>query len=376
MRSLSFLFRPRLWKYLLHRFHNCWNGLIDDYERSATSSNWLRYRGNVFVSDYNYLLNDTSSSILSGVRIKTPIGPCEKVTGLYLGQSTSLGYRTTIDLSPGDVIRIGDYTTINPDCYILGDVRIGRYCLVAPGVFISSRNHHFMLHPTWLIRDQDKVVSTDSSLRLSENKPVIIEDDCWIGRCVLIKNGTYIGKGAVIGANSVVTSDVAPYSIHAGVPNRKIGQRTAFSPPDRIEAVDESHWPYFYSGFDMWRSEWETSLKSGVLHAQGEFHVILRGGRFGQLHLQGIMAGSLSDLEYEVSCNGITLGSLPIELARFRKVLPIEDGVWAKMALCEPPSVLRGYNVLAFKPCRATANPHRTSGDKGKQVGIESVSIS
>lgn len=51
---------------------------------------------------------------------------------------------------------------------------------------------------------------------------VRIEDDCWIGAGAIILNGVTIGKGSVVGAGAVVTKDVAPYTIVAGNPARKI----------------------------------------------------------------------------------------------------------------------------------------------------------
>ncbi len=51
---------------------------------------------------------------------------------------------------------------------------------------------------------------------------VIIEDDCWIGAGAIILNGITIGKGSVVGAGSVVTKDVPPYTIVAGNPAHKI----------------------------------------------------------------------------------------------------------------------------------------------------------
>ncbi|MGN7086403.1 DapH/DapD/GlmU-related protein, partial [Neisseria sp. P0001.S005] len=48
--------------------------------------------------------------------------------------------------------------------------------------------------------------------------PIVIEDDVWIGRRAIIMGGVTIGKGAVIGAGSVVTKDVPPYCVAAGNP--------------------------------------------------------------------------------------------------------------------------------------------------------------
>ena len=49
-------------------------------------------------------------------------------------------------------------------------------------------------------------------------RPIVIEDDVWIGRRAIIMGGVTIGKGAVIGAGSVVTKDVPPYCVAAGNP--------------------------------------------------------------------------------------------------------------------------------------------------------------
>lgn len=58
-----------------------------------------------------------------------------------------------------------------------------------------------------------------------ENSPVVIEDDVWIGARVTLLKGVKVGEGAVIGAGSIVTKDIPPYTIFAGNPARKIGYR-------------------------------------------------------------------------------------------------------------------------------------------------------
>jgi acetyltransferase-like isoleucine patch superfamily enzyme len=56
-------------------------------------------------------------------------------------------------------------------------------------------------------------------------KPVVIEDDVWIGAHVFIRGGVRIGKGAVIAAGAVVVEDVMEYQIVGGVPAKVIGDR-------------------------------------------------------------------------------------------------------------------------------------------------------
>lgn len=60
--------------------------------------------------------------------------------------------------------------------------------------------------------------------------PIVIEDDVWLGAGVVVLPGVRIGRGAIVGANSVVTQDVAPLHVVAGQPARTI--RVLPPPPD------------------------------------------------------------------------------------------------------------------------------------------------
>lgn len=74
---------------------------------------------------------------------------------------------------------------------------------------MMSSADHVLFNPDLLIREQE------------HNKgDIIIEEDCWIGGHVSITRNVTIGKGIVIGANSVVTRDIPPYSVAGGTPAR------------------------------------------------------------------------------------------------------------------------------------------------------------
>ncbi|MBD2183657.1 acyltransferase [Planktothrix sp. FACHB-1355] len=111
-------------------------------------------------------------------------------------------------------IEIGDYTSIGPYTCMTGrDIKIGKYCLIAPHVGIFANNHVFT-DPTVPIVQQGHTY-----------KGIVIEDDCWLGSGVKVLDGVTIGRGSVIGAGAVVTKDIPPYSIAVGVPAKVVGKR-------------------------------------------------------------------------------------------------------------------------------------------------------
>jgi acetyltransferase-like isoleucine patch superfamily enzyme len=57
---------------------------------------------------------------------------------------------------------------------------------------------------------------------LGQSKPIILEDDVWLGARVIVLKGVTIGQGAVIGAGSVVTRDIPPHSVAVGQPARVV----------------------------------------------------------------------------------------------------------------------------------------------------------
>ncbi|PJK27986.1 acyltransferase [Minwuia thermotolerans] len=85
-------------------------------------------------------------------------------------------------------------------------VEIGANVMLAPRVYLLDVDHRF--------ERRDIPISKQGYLV----RPVRIEDDVWIGTGAVITKGVTIGRGAIIGANSVVTRDVPAYAIAAGVP--------------------------------------------------------------------------------------------------------------------------------------------------------------
>lgn len=99
---------------------------------------------------------------------------------------------------------------------------IGNYVSIAPDVlFIPVSEHNYKSFSTFPF----KVMVLGEKCEALSKGSIIIEDDVWIGARSIILSGVRIGKGAVIGAGSVVTKDVDPYSIVAGNPAKLIKYR-------------------------------------------------------------------------------------------------------------------------------------------------------
>lgn len=131
------------------------------------------------------------------------------------GAHVRFGRHTRIDAGFGGRVTIGDDVLIDDQCFITSQqsIRIGSHVQIAAFSFITDFNHRF---------DSKKELIVTQGYKTD---PVIIEDDVWIGSHVMILPGVKIGKGAVIGAGSVVTHDVLPYTVCAGNPARMIKKR-------------------------------------------------------------------------------------------------------------------------------------------------------
>jgi acetyltransferase-like isoleucine patch superfamily enzyme len=114
-------------------------------------------------------------------------------------------------------VRFGPGTYVGHRCLIYGHggVEIGRDVLLANDVQLICGNHTFDRRDI-PIRAQP-----------TEEKPIIVEDDVWLGASSVVLGGVTVGKGAVVGAGAVVTQSLPPYSVARGVPARVVGVRGA-----------------------------------------------------------------------------------------------------------------------------------------------------
>ncbi len=115
--------------------------------------------------------------------------------------------RCRLAVKKGGRLIIGNNVRLNgPIISASNEIRIGNNCRIAPQVYLMDGDFH----------------AVDDRLAEGKSKPIIIEDDAWLAtRCMVLK-GVTIGKGAVVAAGAVVTKDVPPYTMVAGVPAKAI----------------------------------------------------------------------------------------------------------------------------------------------------------
>ena len=122
---------------------------------------------------------------------------------IRIGNDTGIYHGTFFELGPAAQVGIGNYCTlVGAILRIESELRIGNYVLIAHEVVITD-------------------CETISSARPRITpRPIVVGDDAWIGMRAIILGGVTIGRGAVVGAGTVVTDDVPPLSIVSGNPAR------------------------------------------------------------------------------------------------------------------------------------------------------------
>jgi acetyltransferase-like isoleucine patch superfamily enzyme len=118
--------------------------------------------------------------------------------------------------APGSArVRIGAGSFLNLDVMVAAAelVEIGQHCMFANGCFVTDASHRF--------DDPEKPVPWQG---FTSKGPTRIGDNVWCGANVVVTGGVTIGERSVIGANSVVVSDIPAFSIAAGAPAKVLKQ--------------------------------------------------------------------------------------------------------------------------------------------------------
>ncbi len=170
------------------------------------------------------------------------IHPSAQLKGVKLGKYAEVGERVILrDVTAGDFTYFerhseGIYADIGRFCSIASNVRIN--ALEHPMERLTT--HKISYRPNEFFRYQ----GIDSAFRSRRQaKRVNIGHDVWIGHGAVIMPAVKIGHGAVVGANAVVTKDVAPYTIVAGNPARLIRLRFSEDIAARLLQLEWWDWP-------------------------------------------------------------------------------------------------------------------------------------
>ena len=144
------------------------------------------------------------------------------VCGLNLGEKAVIYYGT--EIRQPSKIRIGKGSIIGDNSILDGrnGIVIGDNVVFASNVRIWTEQHDH--RDPWF------------RCETQEHGPVIINDRAWIGSHTVILHSVHIGEGAVVAAGAVVTHDIPPYTIVAGIPAKKVGER---NPDLRYEMTGE-----------------------------------------------------------------------------------------------------------------------------------------
>jgi len=181
-------------------------------ERLAKEFRISQLKERVSMEDYSFINHVATIENAQNAPSKITIGKQSRING------------NLMLFKHGGEINIGDYSYVGEDTRIWSAkrIKIGDRVLIAHNVNIhdnishplnSNDRHHDYLHIL------EKGFQENNNLREEE---IIISDDVWIGFNSIILKGVTIGKGAIIGANTLITEDVPPFAVIVGNPARII----------------------------------------------------------------------------------------------------------------------------------------------------------
>jgi len=133
--------------------------------------------------------------------------------GCHVGTGCEIEPHVDIGFHPN--LKIGNFCQINQHV-MMKSVEMGDYVMIAPGVALLDRFHHF-----------DRLDIPMAKQGASDRKVIKIGNDVWIGQNAIIMPGIEIGDGVIVGAGAVVTKNVPAYAIVTGVPAQVLKYRNA-----------------------------------------------------------------------------------------------------------------------------------------------------
>lgn len=159
-------------------------------------------------------------------------------------------------------VSIGRWTYVEPYSFI-NSATVGKFCAIGRNVAIGGFQHPYR-YPTISPKIYRGILGTSYE---DPSHKIEIGNDVWIGEKAIILEGK-IGDGAIIAAGAVVTKDVEPYAIVAGVPAKKIGDR--FNEEQKSKLLNLKWWNWsdeeiiahrdFFESREKWEEHYDTTI--------------------------------------------------------------------------------------------------------------------
>lgn len=191
---------------------------------------WHKYRYHKMLKTFNHLMNiSPRAKLLSSVTIDVRVP--RKGTCILVGDDSIVGCNFIFESAQGSVT-IGSRSYIGGGTNLIAhsDIVIGDDVTLAWGIYVYTHDSHSM---SWKMRAID-IAKENADLDAGRNMiaskdwaevktaPIYINDKAWIGMNAIILKGVTIVEGAIVGAGSVVTKDVPPWTVVAGNPARVV----------------------------------------------------------------------------------------------------------------------------------------------------------
>lgn len=190
-------------------------------------SAFIKYRrSNVVIHTFDF-----GNNVIIGINSIISRG-CRLSSGCEIGKGVKLS--SNVIVGGG---KIGDYSAVNRNT-IVDYAEIGNFCSIGPNCHIGPG-----FHAMEYVSQSQRLYATRNILGVKPTfepykRKTIIGHDVWIGSSVIIMQGVKIGNGAIVGAGSVVTHDVPPYSIFVGNPARLLKYRFSQERIDYLEKMN------------------------------------------------------------------------------------------------------------------------------------------
>lgn len=195
----------RLLFFAARRFHYLWEYSLCLFGRFVFTISGVKYGNNLRLHGLPIFSMRPSSNIVIGDNCRFR----SSSQGNAIGVNHAVILRT---MGEGAILKIGDDFGMSGGAICaVGSVRIGSRVMVGANTIIADSDFHSL----------DPLVRSEGG-NYTEFRPIVIEDDVWIGADVYIGKGVKIGRSSIVGAKSVVTRDVLPNTVVAGNPAKFI----------------------------------------------------------------------------------------------------------------------------------------------------------